>query len=114
MQKSVNGEWPFPLEFKDGEVPAMFDGMTCLDITDHFSNEHEGQISLKAQPVTTPCRWALTFKNEATNNFLTFNINVQPAMECQACPMGMLEDTTATYPCACKNIDQDKIQGQLI
>jgi hypothetical protein len=78
IQKSVNGEWPFPMEFKENEVPAMFAGMTCLDIGDHFANEHVGQLSLKAQPVTAECKWALTFKNEATNTFLTFNISVHP------------------------------------
>jgi hypothetical protein len=77
-QIAVDGEWPFPVEFKDGEVPAMFEGMKCLDIDSHFSNDVYGQIVFKAQDVTEQCNWDLTFKNEANGNFLTFNMKVVP------------------------------------
>jgi hypothetical protein len=78
-QYAKNGEWAFPIEFKEGEVPAMFRDMKCLDLGEHFSNEDFGQLTLKAQPVTAVCHFPLTFKNEANGNFLTFNINVHPA-----------------------------------
>jgi hypothetical protein len=77
-QIAVDGVWPFPVELKDGEVPAMFEGIQCLDIDSYFSNDVYGQIVFKAHDVTEQCNGDLTFANEANGNFLTFKLKVVP------------------------------------
>ena len=77
------------MEFKDGQVPAMFENMKCLVMGEHFANESYAQVYLRSNPVDEECMETLTFKNEANSNFLTFNIKVYPEWT----PQGELFET---------------------